>query len=173
MILCLSCHALSPSGSIYCWRCGRSFGGRRCRARHLSPRPARSCSQCGSRELSQPTGSLGLGWLTRLLAWLVALLLLRVVLTYLDFVLGALWWAGSLAFGLATGASLARVASALAAWVLTLLTVTAILRLVRPKWSPPSRVLAFVPRATLRAMFGLSRLVARGLVVVVEGRTHK
>ena len=58
MLYCRSCKYLSPSESIYCGSCGRSFGGRRCPNHHLSPPDSRVCVQCGTPELSEATPSL-------------------------------------------------------------------------------------------------------------------
>lgn len=67
MRLCLSCYRLSPGGSLYCGNCGRSFGGRLCPARHISPVTSAFCVQCGSQQLTAPTWYLPLGWMSRLI----------------------------------------------------------------------------------------------------------
>lgn len=73
MRLCLFCYRLWPRDALFCGACGRSFGGRLCPARHLSPRSARVCVQCGRDELSEPTASVPFGWLTLLLSGLCLL----------------------------------------------------------------------------------------------------
>lgn len=69
MRLCLSCYRLWPREAILCGWCGRSFNGRLCPRRHLSPASARCCVLCGQTPLTEPTASLPLGWLAALLVW--------------------------------------------------------------------------------------------------------
>lgn len=91
MRLCLSCRFVSPAGSLLCGRCGRSFGGRLCPRHHLSPAGSQFCVQCGKKELTDPTLFLPLGWLSRLLAWGVALLLLSLISHHVGGLAGSLW----------------------------------------------------------------------------------
>jgi RNA polymerase subunit RPABC4/transcription elongation factor Spt4 len=77
MRLCLSCYRLWPRGALFCGACGRSFGGRVCKRRHVSPPGAQVCIQCGESELTEATGYLSFGWLSGLVS-VVALLLLSI-----------------------------------------------------------------------------------------------
>ena len=54
MRYCPQCYRLTPDDPLYCNRCGATYDGRLCPARHLNPRNALVCAQCGSRELSTP-----------------------------------------------------------------------------------------------------------------------
>ena len=67
MRLCLSCYHIWPGEAILCGHCGRSFGGRLCARRHLSPASARCCIQCGHPQLTESTASFPLGWIPLLL----------------------------------------------------------------------------------------------------------
>ena len=53
---------------MYCNHCGSTYDAKLCPARHLNPRNAEVCSQCGSRDLSTPA--------PRLPFWLPPVLLL-------------------------------------------------------------------------------------------------
>jgi len=91
MRLCLSCRFVSPAASLLCGRCGRSFGGRLCPRHHLSPVGSRFCVQCGKQELTDATLFLSLGWLSRLLAWGVALLLISLITHHAGGLAHGLW----------------------------------------------------------------------------------
>jgi RNA polymerase subunit RPABC4/transcription elongation factor Spt4 len=53
MKLCLNCRRTTPGKPTFCNFCGSSFNVRLCPSKHINPRSAEACSQCGSRELSQ------------------------------------------------------------------------------------------------------------------------
>jgi len=54
---CLRCNHASPVGSVFCGRCGRSFGCRVCPSGHRSPAAAKWCVVCGKpgKDLSDAT----------------------------------------------------------------------------------------------------------------------
>ena len=91
MRLCLSCRFVSPAGSLLCGRCGRSFGGRLCPRHHLSPAGSQFCVQCGKKELTDATLFLSFGWLSRLLAWGMALLLISFITHHAGSLVRSLW----------------------------------------------------------------------------------
>lgn len=66
MKLCLSCFHVWPAGAAFCGHCNRTFGGRLCPKKHMSPVTARYCITCGSNKLTDPTTHLSLGWAVRL-----------------------------------------------------------------------------------------------------------
>jgi hypothetical protein len=66
MRYCPQCHRSTTGEPLYCNHCGASYDAKLCPARHLNPRHAEVCSQCGSRDLSTPAPSLPL-WLRPLL----------------------------------------------------------------------------------------------------------
>ncbi len=101
MRLCLTCRYLSPSKTLYCAHCARSFGGRRCALRHLSPPHAVCCVQCGRTELSEATASVNLGGAVGLVVWAGALVFLAFLWRY--------------------GAGMGRVALEAAYWFLAIL----------------------------------------------------
>src|SRR4051812_12135790 len=86
MRLCTNCNKLTSGDPLFCMHCGRTYGVRLCPSRHINPRSATVCSECGSTELSMPAPS-GKGWVVLLfqLAWLIVgvLLLLLAVLVFL------------------------------------------------------------------------------------------
>lgn len=73
MKLCLSCFHVWPAHAAYCGYCHRTFGGRLCPKKHLSPVTAQYCIQCGSNNLTDPTSHLSLGWIVRLFAIVIVL----------------------------------------------------------------------------------------------------
>ncbi len=54
MRYCNQCHRITIGEPLFCNFCGRSYDVRLCSHRHVNPRSAQICSQCGSRELSTP-----------------------------------------------------------------------------------------------------------------------
>jgi RNA polymerase subunit RPABC4/transcription elongation factor Spt4 len=66
MRFCNQCHHMTIGEPLFCNFCGASYDERICPARHINPRNAEICSQCGSRDLSTPA--------PRLAFWLIALL---------------------------------------------------------------------------------------------------
>lgn len=91
MRLCVSCRFVSPPGSLLCGRCGRSFDGRLCPRHHVSPAGSRFCVRCGHKELTETTLWLPLGWLSRLLAWGTALLLISLAAHHAGGIVQGLW----------------------------------------------------------------------------------
>jgi RNA polymerase subunit RPABC4/transcription elongation factor Spt4 len=81
MRYCTQCHRLTAGDPLYCNHCGSTYDAKLCPARHLNPRSAEVCSQCGSRDLSTPAPRLPL-WLRPLLLFLTLLpgLLLALLL---------------------------------------------------------------------------------------------
>lgn len=79
MKLCRSCYYASPSGSVYCGGCGRTFGVKLCSNKHPNaPSPqVQCCTICGSFEMTEPTLYWNLSWIGPLLAGLAALFLWR------------------------------------------------------------------------------------------------
>jgi RNA polymerase subunit RPABC4/transcription elongation factor Spt4 len=62
MRYCPQCHRLTTGEPLYCNHCGATYDAKLCPARHLNPRNAEVCAQCGSRDLSTPAPRLAL-WL--------------------------------------------------------------------------------------------------------------
>lgn len=139
MRLCLTCYRVWPREAILCGHCGRSFGGRRCPRRHLSPAAARCCVQCGATPLTEPTASVPLAWLPLGLAWGSALLV----------VIG-LWHAVQRPLL----AALARDLERLAAWTIVIGLVLMLL---------PGDLGRWARCATSRLFSGLGRLLVCGL----------
>ncbi len=54
MKYCYQCGRMTAGDPLFCNTCGRSYNVKLCPRLHPNPRPAEVCSQCGSRELSQP-----------------------------------------------------------------------------------------------------------------------
>ena len=86
MRYCPQCHRLTTGDPLYCNHCGSTYDAKLCPARHLNPRNAEVCAQCGSRDLSTPAPRLRL-WLRPVLfglslfpGVLLALLLIMVAI---------------------------------------------------------------------------------------------
>ena len=67
MRYCHNCHKLTTGEPLFCHSCGSTYDAKLCPARHINPRWATVCSQCGSRDLSTPA--------PRVPFWLAPLLL--------------------------------------------------------------------------------------------------
>jgi RNA polymerase subunit RPABC4/transcription elongation factor Spt4 len=90
MRYCPQCHRLTTGDPLYCNHCGATYDAKLCPARHLNPRNAEVCAQCGSRDLSTPAPRLAL-WLRPVLFGLsllpgiiLALLLIMVAVGILN-----------------------------------------------------------------------------------------
>jgi len=68
MRYCHNCHKITTGEPLFCHSCGSTYDAKLCPARHINPRWALVCSQCGSRDLSTPA--------PRIQWWLKPLLLL-------------------------------------------------------------------------------------------------
>jgi hypothetical protein len=114
MKFCYQCGRATAGDPLFCSKCGRSYDVRLCPRLHRNSRYAKACSQCGSRELSQPQAAVSVWWkvlefLIRVglgvllvcltLAGLAALLRMREVqagLVAFGILVGLLWWVWSL-----------------------------------------------------------------------------
>src|SRR5579872_634477 len=54
MRYCHNCHRITTGEPLFCHSCGDTYDAKLCPARHINPRWAQVCSQCGSRDLSTP-----------------------------------------------------------------------------------------------------------------------
>jgi len=54
MRYCHNCHKTTTGEPLFCQFCGSTYDAKLCPARHINPRWAEVCSQCGSRDLSTP-----------------------------------------------------------------------------------------------------------------------
>lgn len=68
MRYCHNCHKLTTGEPLFCHACGSTYDAKLCPARHINPRWAVVCSQCGSRDLSTPAPRVPLGFRLLLLA---------------------------------------------------------------------------------------------------------
>ena len=114
MRYCTSCRRMTAGEPLFCNFCGRSYDIKLCPSRHINPRAATVCSQCGSSELSTPGARVSLparialrllrllpGVLLLIVSLLFLLELLRAFLqnpvvqaqaVWLCLLLGFLWW---------------------------------------------------------------------------------
>jgi DNA-directed RNA polymerase subunit RPC12/RpoP len=114
MKFCYQCGRATAGNPLFCSKCGRSYDVRLCPRLHRNSRYAKACSQCGSRELSQPQAAVSVWWkvlefLVRVvfgillvgltLAGLSALLRMREAqagLVAFGILVGLLWWVWTL-----------------------------------------------------------------------------
>jgi hypothetical protein len=114
MKFCYQCGRASAGDPLFCTKCGRTYGVRLCPRLHRNSRFAKVCSQCGSRELSQPEPAVSFWWkvlefllkvgfgallVYLTLAGVAALLRMREVqsgLIVFGILVGLLWWLWSL-----------------------------------------------------------------------------
>ena len=89
MRYCHNCRHITSGDPLYCQFCGFTFDAKLCPSRHLNPRSAVVCSQCGSRDLSNPAPRLPV-WLAPMAYFLVALpgVVLALVLVMLAIGIG-------------------------------------------------------------------------------------
>ena len=81
MRYCHNCHKTTTGEPLFCHSCGGTYDAKLCPGRHINPRWAVVCSQCGSRDLSSPAPPVP-WWLKALLltASLLPVLLLLLLL---------------------------------------------------------------------------------------------
>jgi hypothetical protein len=72
MRYCHNCHRITSGEPLYCHSCGFTYDAKICPSRHLNPRWAMVCSQCGSRDLSTPAPRIPV-WLAPLAYFLTLL----------------------------------------------------------------------------------------------------
>jgi hypothetical protein len=114
MKYCFNCNRVTTGDPLFCNFCGRSYNVKLCPKRHVNPRSAESCSQCGSRDLSTPQPkvpvlgrilvvvvTVALQTLILTLGFLLALMVLKAVLSNTNVIaalvgigimLALLWW---------------------------------------------------------------------------------
>lgn len=114
MRYCNHCHKITAGEPLFCNFCGRTYNAKLCPSRHINPRNAEICSQCGSRDLSLPQPRVPvrltvLWWIVRALPgivlWLMTVLLLiasvhallydpqvQLELMWIGLYLAAAWW---------------------------------------------------------------------------------
>jgi len=54
MRYCYNCNKITAGEPLFCNFCGRSYNVKICAHKHINPRNAMACSQCGSRDFSTP-----------------------------------------------------------------------------------------------------------------------
>lgn len=62
MKFCYQCGKASAGDPPFCSKCGRTYDVRLCPRMHRNSRYAKACSQCGSRELSEPQPRVSFWW---------------------------------------------------------------------------------------------------------------
>jgi len=85
MKYCFQCGRLTSGEPLFCNSCGRSYDVKLCPHRHVNPRSAEVCSQCGNRDLSTPQPKVSFWWkvVAFLLRVALALIGLALALTFL------------------------------------------------------------------------------------------
>jgi len=86
---CFGCNRTTVGQPLYCNFCGRSYDEKVCPRKHLNPRYAGACSQCGSQDLSTPQPKVP-WWVPIaefLLTWIPGLVLAVLSLLTIAFVL--------------------------------------------------------------------------------------
>lgn len=111
MKYCLDCRRAWPSEALICGTCRRSFGGRLCANKHLSPAGSSCCVTCGSRILLHPARYLNLSTPIWLCSWLIGILLLKLIVAnfglLVELAVGGVEAIGSFVIGLPLGRLLA------------------------------------------------------------------
>jgi hypothetical protein len=177
MIHCLSCHRSWPDSALFCGHCKRSFGGRRCPHGHLSPRFATFCTTCGSKELSLATSSFSTQSVSRVVAWVIVLVLLKWILPYTPQILGSLLAAGDWLFGFIFGVRLGVLLVAVFHFCLQLAVLIGLFALFFPgfrKHLPAlGRAFAKILRLVWKLCVVSARLAFRVLRYVAQGVNHE
>jgi RNA polymerase subunit RPABC4/transcription elongation factor Spt4 len=89
MRYCNHCRRITTGDPLFCNHCGRTYDVKLCPHRHVNPRSAEICSQCGSRDLSTPQPRTPL-WRAPLLVLLSVLPGVVLVLVSVLFLFGLL-----------------------------------------------------------------------------------
>src|SRR5437879_3285255 len=85
MRYCYQCSRITLGEPRFCNFCGRTYDLKLCHRLHVNPREAQVCSECGSRDLTQPAPKLSF-WLRSilfLLSFIPGVLLLILSVAYL------------------------------------------------------------------------------------------
>jgi len=155
MKMCLKCFSLWPKDAVFCGRCQRPMGVKRCSSGHANSlyTPGQTCTTCNEGPLLPGVAVLPLGGVASLFALALFVLCFRWGWHHPVTVLCAAWraalWLLSLLFG-AAPRSITRTLSAAVAWYLTLWLLSYVLPGATGKSA----------RQTLRT---LPRLLWRGL----------
>src|SRR3954447_15764946 len=83
MRYCHNCHKVTTGEPLFCHSCGSTYDAKLCPARHINPRWATVCAQCGSRDLSTPAPRVPLSFRLMLLLGSLAPGLVLVLLLVL------------------------------------------------------------------------------------------
>ena len=89
MRYCHQCHRVTTGEPLFCNFCGSTYEAKLCPARHINPRTAEVCAECGSRDLSSPAPHLSFWFraLLHLLALLPGVGLLAITVLFFGGVL--------------------------------------------------------------------------------------
>lgn len=173
MKICLSCRQAWPDSSAYCGTCQRSFDGRRCPHGHLSPTRAQCCLQCGNSDLSESTQSANTGTFTRILAWVIFIVLLKLTRAQVIPLAGQILsfgdWLAGFVFGARISELFAKVIQAFFPLAILTLVICALSPRARKALPTGMRYLFKAIRAllkgswiALRLAFSLSRRLVQG-----------
>jgi len=72
MKYCFGCGIVTAGQPLYCSHCACTFDIKLCPRRHVNPRTAEVCSQCGSRDLSRPQPRVP--WWAPILQWFLSVI---------------------------------------------------------------------------------------------------
>jgi len=175
-MVCLSCRRASPTGSVYCGRCGRTFGSRICEKGHRNrPAPGLACcTSCGSMELTEAARYVPLRGAGIVLACLATLGVWRWAIAHLT-LLGGLLWRGALdALALLLDWAPCEIVQDLRrglSWLLTLWLLGWAMALLPGRGGALGTLLRSLPGAILKTTAGaarpLPRLLGRALFKLV------
>ncbi len=161
MIICRTCHRAWPDDAQFCGNCQRSFGGRRCPKAHLSPFDATSCVVCQSTELSEPTKGLRTTRASRLIAWVIVLLVARFIVPLLPRFFAWLLHCLDYLLGYVFGTRPSVAMLALVPTILMLVVMGAMVYAVAPPFRRPILSL-------FKPLTALAKISAKALVVSLK-----
>ena len=177
MIICRSCHSAWPDTALYCGKCKRSFGGRRCPKGHLSPRGSTYCLTCGSKDMSVPADSVSFGLASKVIAWCLAVVLLKVCWPVLGIIAALLLGVCDWLFGLIVGVRASDLFWQLFCLLLNLAVLTGIFALMIPGFRRNlpsiSRFGWKLARAVWKLGYPALRLAFRALKSLIQGVHHE
>lgn len=93
MIYCMACKRFLAKESVFCPGCGGSVGGVRCKNGHTirGAQSAEYCSVCRSRKFVGAAPTVNLGCVSRLLAWLAVILLVKAAFSNIESITSMVW----------------------------------------------------------------------------------
>lgn len=154
MTICRECGKVSPSGSLFCEGCGKSFNARLCPAKHESSPEASFCPICGSDDLSDATKGFRFMFASRAVTIIVLVIALAIALPFLPSITGAIFHALTWIVSILFGSALSSFWQFLTGWLLVWVLVWILIRICLGSESKILRAFEEVSAKLAKLLFG-------------------